>query len=65
MKRVIIDIDDNYASVLSVTATGEKHGRINVTVCAIDLNKCDHMVIDCNGNIKQLNRFGGEAENND
>lgn len=65
MKRVIIDIDERYASVLSVTAIGGNHSSMNVLTHAIDLNKCDHIAIKHDGKVECFYRFEEEAENND
>lgn len=65
MKRVIIDIDDRYASVLSVTAIGGRYSGMDILTHAIDLNECDHIAIKHDGKVECFHRFEGEAENND
>lgn len=51
MKRVIIDLDDNYASVLSLTAIGLKNGT-NITTTCIDLRDTTHIILNKDENDK-------------
>lgn len=46
MKRVIIDIDDKYADILSISAVGLDSDSINVSTYAVDLKSCERIVID-------------------
>ena len=54
MKRVVIDIDDNYARVLSFTAVGTvEHGeRLCVSINALDLSKHTYCEVDENGKVR-------------
>lgn len=52
MKRVVIDIDDAYATVLTVTAIGWTRHEVNVSTAAMDLEKSDYAVIDSAGKFK-------------
>ena len=49
MKKVTIEIDDNYGNVLSLTASGTVGIRHNVTVVAVDLQRANRVKIDENG----------------
>lgn len=49
-KRVIIDLDDNYAGALTLTAVGGTFGfGIRVSTAAFDLAKCTHIIIGSDG----------------
>ncbi len=51
-KKITIEIDDAYASVLSLTATGLisfVNNVINMTCVAVDLSKTDYIKIDKSG----------------
>jgi hypothetical protein len=52
MKRIIIDLDDDYATVLSLTAIGLKSGT-NITTTCVDLRTTEHIVLnkDNDGNM--------------
>lgn len=52
MKRVVIDIDDAYATVLTVTAVGWTRHGVNVSTAAMELKKSDYAVIDSAGTFK-------------
>ena len=49
MKRVILEIDDDYAGVLSVTAIGGTACGMKVSTYAVALEDCDRMIIDSVG----------------
>lgn len=49
MKRVILDIDEKYATVLSITVIGCNNG-VDVAPRAVDITKYDHITIDENAN---------------
>ena len=61
MKRVIIDIDDNYADVLTVSAVGGVPRILKVSTAAVNLNEHDYFRIDSLGYIK----FDGLKEEQD
>ena len=47
--RVIIDLDEAYAGVLSVTAVASSQFQTRVSATAIDLTKHNHLVLDADG----------------
>lgn len=49
MKKVVIEINDKYSGVLSVTAIGGGINNINVSTGSVDLSKTDKIVIDEQG----------------
>lgn len=51
MKRIIFDVDDAYASVISVTFVGSMFGGVRVSTRAADLTKHDYFSVDKNGDI--------------
>ena len=59
MKRVILDIDDRYANVLTVTLVGNTiqwdalKGELCVTTSSFDITKCDHITVDESGKFTQ------------
>lgn len=59
MKRVILDIDDRYANVLTVTLVGNLidwnalKGELNVTTSSFDIKKCDHITVGEDGKFTQ------------
>ena len=58
MKKLIVEIDDKYADVLSLTATGLEHwlgGGANLTVAAVSLkHDVTAVSIDDNGTMLEL-----------
>lgn len=65
MKRVVIDIDDAYATVLTVTAVGWTRHRVNVSTAAMDPEKSDYAVIDNVGKFKPHKGETNEVETGD
>ncbi len=59
MKRVILDIDDRFANVLTVTLVGHSvhwdalKGELHVTTSSFDITKCDHITVDEYGKFTQ------------
>ena len=59
MKRVIFDIDDRYANVLTVTLVGNSvdwnmlKGELCVTTSSFDIKKCDHITVGKDGKFTQ------------
>ena len=53
MKRVIIDIDDAYAEVLTVTACGRDGATLNVHTQAVNLREQDHVRVPCEDKAKK------------
>lgn len=49
MKRVIIDISDKYADILSISAVGLDSNNINVSPHTVNLENCERIVIDNTG----------------
>ena len=49
MKRVILEIDDNFDNILSVTAIGLGLNGANVSTYAADLKSCERIIIDSTG----------------
>lgn len=49
---VILDIPKKYASVLSVTAIGQRPTGLDVTTAAVDLNRNNYVRFDENGFIQ-------------
>lgn len=62
MKRIVIDIDDAYATILTVTAVGWTLHEINVSTAAMELEKADYAVIDSAGKFKQRKGEANEAD---
>lgn len=65
MKRVVIDIDDAYATVLTVTAVGWSRHGVNVSTAAMELKKSDYAVIDNVGKFKPHKGETNEVETGD
>lgn len=51
--KVIIDLDDKYASILSFTAIGNELSTVNVAVCCIELKSGNKIKMDKNGKYTQ------------
>lgn len=49
MKKVLIEINDNYASAISITVIGGGLYNINIATGSADLSKTDKIIIDENG----------------
>lgn len=47
--KVLLDINEKYAAVLTVTAMGHRVDGMDATVTAVDLKKVNHIRIDANG----------------
>lgn len=66
MKRVILDIDDRYANVLTVTLVGHSvhwdalRGDMHVTTSSFDITKCDHITVGEDGKFTQEAEGEGE-----
>lgn len=56
MKRAILEIDDNFDNILSVTAIGLELNGINVSTYAADLEKCERIIIDSTGKCKVIEK---------
>lgn len=59
MKRIILDIDDNFDSLLSITAIGigkeyNTGSAVYTTSKCIDLGNGAHIVIDKDGKMEQM-----------
>ena len=65
MKRVVIDIDDAYATVLTVTAVGWNRHGVNVSTAAMELEESDYAVIDNVGKFKPHKGETNEVETGD
>lgn len=52
MKKLIIEIDDNYAGAISITAIGGGLGNINISTTSADLSITDKIIIDEQGKAK-------------
>ena len=65
MKRVVIDIDDAYATVLTVTAVGWSRHGVNGSTAAMELEKSDYAVIDNVGKFKPHKGETNEVETGD
>lgn len=59
MKRIILDIDDRYAHILTVSLVGSSiswetsHCDTYVTTSAFNLDEGDHITVDENGKFMQ------------
>ena len=62
MKRVIIEIDDTYGEILSITASGRVGATLNVNTLAINLWKTNKVKIDKDG--KQSLSYDEQSEDN-
>lgn len=49
MKKITIEIDENYGNVLTFTVVGRIGPVLNVATYAVDIEKTDGIVIDKNG----------------
>ena len=49
MKKLIIEIDEKYGSILSITAVGRNYFKTFVSTKAIDLSKCNFLSIGEDG----------------
>ena len=61
MKRVILDIDDKYANILSLTLVGLDPKETSATIAVVDINNGDHIAFDSNGDMSQR-KFWKEVE---
>ena len=52
--KVIIDLDDKYASVFSFTAIGNESSIVNVAVCCVELKNGNKIKMNKNGEYIQL-----------
>lgn len=55
MKKVTIEIDDKYASVLTITAVGIHRNETDVTTGAVDISKNNKIIFDHNGRMVAYN----------
>ena len=46
--KVILEIDDKYASILSITAVGANYGSTDVSGWVVDITKYNHITVDEN-----------------
>lgn len=46
--KVILEIDDKYATVLSITAVGVNGNSTDVSTWAVDITKHNHITLDEN-----------------
>ena len=46
MKKIIVEIFEDFAGALSITAIGSNYLGANVTVAVADLSDTNHIVID-------------------
>lgn len=54
MKKILLEFDDSYSSVMSITALRhDKDGVLNLQTYGVDLRDGDHVVFDDNGCKKQ------------
>ena len=53
MRKVEIEIDENYADCLSITVAGHKYNELRIATCAVDLRACDKLIVNSNGTIEQ------------
>ena len=53
-KRVIIDLDPMYASIITFTVIGSSFSECRVTSRAADLSEGMHFVVDETGHVRQL-----------
>ncbi len=51
MKVVTIEIHEDYAEVLTITAVGRAGKMLNVSTHSIDISKTDTIIIDENGKV--------------
>ncbi len=54
MKRLLIELDDNYANAITITAIGGGLGNTNISTVGADLRKTDKIIIDENGKAKLI-----------
>lgn len=47
--KVILEIDEKYANVLSVTVVGRTAFKTVVATHAVDLSKCNHLILGKDG----------------
>ena len=55
MKRIIVDIDDKYAEVLTVTACGRDGAGLNVYTQSVNLREQDHIRVPCDDKAEKEN----------
>ena len=49
MTKVILEIDDKYSGVLTLSAIGSRAWQTWVSTTAVDLSKHNHISVDANG----------------
>lgn len=54
--KVILEIDEAYAGVLSITAVGTSYLETRVATHAVDLSKNSHLVLGADGKWKDEGR---------
>lgn len=59
MKKITIEIDENYATILSITAVVNKNNGANVTMGLVDLKEINTIKLDENGKMWAI-REGNE-----
>lgn len=51
MKKITIELDEQFASVLTISAIGNVKTQVNVTTCAVDIEKYNRIVVDDTGKV--------------
>lgn len=49
MKKITLEIDDKFASLLTVSTVGHNSHEVNVTTCAVDITKYNRITIGHDG----------------
>lgn len=52
--RVVLDINEKYGNVLTLTAIGAEFPTVKVSTHAMDLTKVDYVVLDEHGNWQEV-----------
>lgn len=47
---VILNIDEAYADVMTISLVGTKNDSVNITTCGVDLSKYNYVNVDKRGN---------------
>lgn len=63
--RVILEIDEAYAGVLTLTAIGTSHLHTLVSTTAVDLSKANRLTINADGEWTLDSQHYGERKENE
>lgn len=60
MRKIILEINDNYSKILTLTAVGSDVFQTRVSTRSVDLSKCTHLLLREDGDWEE--RYCPEEE---